>query len=94
MTNIYCRIITTDCSKLTEESILSYFKSKLGKIEFSPMQPYWKIPGQGDITCHFTTSHTLDDIQHLFADHWDSNTADSRRSNIHCPGVFFLWISR
>lgn len=91
MSEYFCRIITEDCTDRTAKQIVSYFGDRLGGIEFSPMQPYWKTSGQGEITCRFRSSHTLEEIQHLFADRWEADIADPSRSRIYCPGVVFLW---
>lgn len=94
MTEVFCRIITEDCSAGTEARIVDYFNHNLGTIAFSPMQPYWKTPGCGELTCAFSSDRTPEEIQQMFADRWECDTADSSRSNVHCPGVTFLWIER
>ena len=94
MADYFCRIITEDCSDRTGARIMAYFRDRLGIVDFSPLQPYWKMSGRGELTCQFASDRAPEDIRLLFANHWDSNTADSSRSMIHCPGVTFLWIEK
>ena len=92
MADYFCRIITEDCSDRTGARIMAYFRDRLGIVEFSPMHPYWKTQGRGELTCQFSSDRTLEEVQFMFADQWDSDTADSRRSHIFCPNAVFLWL--
>ena len=98
MKEIYCRIITTDYTPATENTVKDFVTRTLAPlgispIAFPPFVTYWKNPGQGELTFHFLTQTSLETIQRLFADTWQSDTADTRWSQIHCPHAVFLWIS-
>lgn len=95
----FLRIITANCDRNTEAQITAFVTEKLESIGaldiyISPLVPYWKIPEQGEFSCHFGSRTPLSDIQHLFADTWQDDTADVEWSNIQCPGVVFLWVSQ
>ena len=98
MKEIYCRIITTTSTPATEEAVKHFVTSTLSPLGISPIAfrsfvPYWKDPGQGELSFQFLTQIPLDTIQSLFADTWQSDTADIQWSQIHCPNTAFLWIS-
>lgn len=94
MADYFCRIITEDCTPETETRIHTFFREKWETVlSISSIQPYWKNPGQGEISCTFTTDLTIEETQYLLADQWIAETAASGRSSIHCPGAVFLWLS-
>ena len=98
MKEIYCRIITTDYTPATENTVKDFVTRELGSlgisaVAFRPFVPYWKAPRQGELSFHFLTGTALETVQALFADTWQSDTADTRWSRIHCPRAVFLWIS-
>lgn len=51
--------------------------------------PYRKCDGWGELNCTLDTARDLSELQNIFADHWESDTASS---GIRLPGVGFLWI--
>lgn len=98
-TKTFCRIITESCDANTQSQITAYISERLESIGaldiyISPLVPYWKKPEQGELSFHFWSRTPLTDIQHLFADTWQDDTADAAWSNIQCPGTVFLWISQ
>ena len=98
MTKYYMRVITTKCDFSVEDQLLHSVRKLLqeidiGDISFQRFIPYWKTEGFGELNCQFSSDNSLEIIQSLFATHWDSNTADSRWSNIRLPHASFLWIS-
>ena len=98
MIEIYCRIITTHYKESAAHTIKEFVTRELGSIgissiTFLPFVPYWKNPSQGELSFHFLTDTALETVHSLFADTWQSDTADIQWSQIHCPNTAFLWIS-
>ena len=91
MRTVYIRILTTDTTPETEKRIKEAVRNLLTgeEITFSEFGPYWKIEGWGELNCMLYTARNPIDIQTLFADHWESDTAST---GIRLPGVEFLWI--
>lgn len=96
---IFCRIITKNCAANTQSQITAYISERLEIIDaldiyMSPLVPYWKQPMQGELSFQFLSRTPLFEIQQLFADTWQNDTADVAWSNIRCPGAVFLWVSQ
>ena len=99
MSRIYCRIISEDYAKRTESQIVCFFLEKLKLVDaediaFTPLTPYYKIEGTGEMSISFLCRKPLASIQSLFAEVWNSGTADHRQGSIYCPQAVFLWISQ
>lgn len=95
----FCRIITENCASNMHSQITAYISERLESIDaldicISPLVPYWKQPMQGELSFHFWSRTPLSEIQQLFADTWQNETADVAWSNIRCPGAVFLWVSQ
>ena len=95
MAKFYLRVIT-DCEVQTADQLISDFLSTLpGIIEFhtEPVKPYWKNPGQSELSVRIDSVLSMEQIQTLLADQWDGEAANSRQSRIHVPFAAFLWLS-
>lgn len=94
MADYFCRIITENCAQETETRVHSFFRENCRIISgLSPLRPYWKNPGQGEITCAFSSVHAIEEVRHMLADQWIAETAARERSSIFCPGAVFLWLT-
>lgn len=88
MTDILIKAITAEYSESIETQVKNTIckfmgSSDVSEIRFSPFIRYWKSLTQGELTCQFSTAISLADVQHLFADTWQADIADSRWSNIY-----------
>ena len=95
MTNYYLRIIT-DCATQAAGQLISDFLNELSgitEIHMEALQPYWKNPGQSELSVNFVSELSMVQVQAMLADHWESDVADSRWSRIHVPSAAFLWLS-
>jgi len=98
MPYIFIRTITTAYNPSAEQQVKSAIQKILHDagvhdIRFSSYSAYWKIPECGELICQIQTDLPLQTVQRLFANTWQADTADSRRSTIYLPGTSFLWIS-
>ena len=95
MTRHYLRIITENCSSDTEGAILAFLRESIGctALYLEPIQPYWKNPGQGEMSVSFLSELSMEQIQAMLADHWECGAADSRWGRIHVPFSAFLWLT-
>ena len=95
MTIYYLRIIT-DCATQAAGQLISDYLNDLPGItgiHTEVFQPYWKHPGQGEMSVSFLSELSMKQIQAMMADHWDGDAADSQWSRIHVPSAAFLWLS-
>ena len=95
MTRHYLRIITEDCSSDTEAAILAFLRESIGctALYAEPIQPYWKNPGQGEMSVSFFSELSMEQIQAMLGDHWEGENADIRWSHIRVPYGTFLWLT-
>ena len=95
MARHYLRIITEDCSSDTEGAILAFLRESIGctALYAEPIQPYWKNPGQGEMSVSFLSELSMEQIQAMLADHWEGGAGDSRWSHIRMPYGTFLWLT-
>ena len=95
MTNYYLRIITDCATQAVGQLISDYLDDLPGitEIHTEAVQPYWKNPGQGEMSVSFVSGLSMEQIQAMLADHWEGGAADSRWSRIHVPSAAFLWLS-
>lgn len=95
MAKYYLRIITDSCSETVKNSLTRFLNSQpaISEPHIDVLHPYWKIPGQGELNCSFSSFQPLCEVQAIFADHWETDVADARRSRIHAPHAVFIWLS-
>ena len=95
MTNYYLRIITDCATQAAGQLISDYLNGLPGitEIHTEAVQPYRKNPVQGEMSVSFLSELSMEQIQAMLADHWDSDAADSRWSRIQVPFATFLWLS-
>ena len=95
MTKHYLRIIMEDCTSDTQEAILAFLRESIGctALYAEPTQPYWKNPGQGEMSVSFLSELSMEQIQAMLADHWEGENADIRWSHIRVPYGNFLWLT-
>ncbi len=95
MTKYYLRIITDCATQAAGQLISDYLNGLPGitGIHTEVVQPYWKNPGQGEMSVSFLSELSMEQIQAMLADHWDSDVADSQWSRIHVPSATFLWLT-
>ena len=94
MPNYYCKLISTEYSPAVEKEIRDFIQSTLGNVSYQPFLPYWKNPGQGELSFSFSSDKDLSEIKSLFADCWQTDTADIRQSTVYCPMSTFIWLSQ
>ena len=94
MTNYYLRIITDCATQAAGQLISDYLNGLPGitGIHTEAVQPYWKNPGQGEISVSFVSALSMEQIQAMLGDHWEGENADIRWSRIHVPHAVFLWL--
>lgn len=95
MAKYYLRIITVCATQAAAQLISDYFTGlpDITGIHMEAVQPYWKNPGQGEMSVSFLSELSMEQIQAMLADHWDGDAADSRWSRIYVPSATFLWLS-
>ena len=95
MTRYYLRIIADHHSEESEQAIFTFLHSlsDVSSLHTQAIQPYWKNPGQGEVSASFVSGLSMEKIQGMLADRWESNTADVRWSMIYVPHAAFLWLS-
>jgi hypothetical protein len=94
MAVFYCKLISTEFSPSAEDQIKAFINNALGEVNYQPFIPYWKNPLQGELSFSFSAVHSLSEIQSLFADRWQMDSADTRWSTIFCPSISFIWLSQ
>ena len=95
MTRYYLRIIT-DCATQAARQLISDYLNDLPGItgiHTEAVQPYWKNPGQGEMSVSFLSELSMEQIQAMLADHWEGENADIRWSHIRVPYGNFLWLT-
>ena len=88
--------IITDCVLQSAGQLISDYLNDLPgitEIHMEAIQPYWKNPGQGEMSVSFLSELSMKQIQAMLADHWVGDAADSRWGRIHVPFAAFLWLS-
>lgn len=95
MEKYFLRIITACAAQAAGQLISDYLNDLPGitEIHMEAIQPYWKNPGQGEMSVSFLSELSMIQIQAMMADHWDGDEADSRWSRIHVPFAAFLWLT-
>lgn len=95
MAKYYLRIITDCTAQTAEQLVCDYLNDLPGitEIHTEAVQPYWKNPGQGEMSVSFLSDLAMEQIQAMLADHWDGDAADSRWSWIHVHHAVFLWLT-
>jgi len=94
MTVYYCRLISLEYTHTAETTCKAFVQTVLGEADYHPFVPYWKNPDQGELSFSFSSDRSLSEIQQLFADRWQEDTADARWSSIFCPSTTFIWLSQ
>ena len=95
MITCFLRIITNCVSQNAQQAVYDFLDALPGvsEIHMEPIQPYWKNPGQGELSVSFVSGLFMEKIQAMLANRWESGTADARWSSIYVPNAVFLWLS-
>ena len=89
--HLLSRIITDCITQDAQRDVYDFLDALPGvsEIHMKPIQPYWKNPEQGELSVSFVSSLSMEEIQAMLANRWESDTADARRAGSMCPMLYF-----